>query len=131
MLSSAMAYNLKGTPVSHCLLDGSLKSTLEEHKGLLLNFDTEDQENGELPCYEDEEYTKPQERILFQKRRIVWIAGGFIGLILSVAFLAPMLTMWCGRMGAARRPMDPSKFLSNGTHKFKQTVLIMSLNGFQ
>lgn len=103
----------------------------KEHKGLLSNFDTEDRENGELPCYEDEEYTKPQECILFQKRRIIQIAGGFIGLILSVAFLSPMSTIWCGGMGAASRPTDPSKFLSNGTHKFKQTVLIVSLDGFQ
>jgi len=126
-----MAYDLKGTLVSHRLLNGSLKSTLEERKGLLSDFDAEDRENGELPRYEDEEYAKPRERVPFQKRRITRIAGSLIGLILGVAFLAPMSTMWCGGMGATSRPTDPSKFLSNGTHEFKQTVLIVSLDGFR
>ena len=128
---SAMAYDLKGTPVSHHLLNGSLEPTLEERKGLLSNFDAENRDNGEPPRYKDEEYVKPRERVPLQKRMIARIAGGFIGLILAVAFLAPIPTIRCGRMGAASRPTDPSKLLSNGTHAFKKTVLIVSFDGLR
>ena len=127
-LSSAMAYDLKGTPVPHHLLNGSLKPTLEERKGLL--SDAEDRD-GEPPRYEDEEYTKPQGRIPLQKMRVAQIAGSFIGLILSVAFLAPISGMWRCGMGAARQPTDPSKLLSNGTHEFKRTVLAVSFDGLR
>jgi len=126
-----MAYDLKGTPVSYHLLNGSLKPTLEERKGLLSNFDAEDRHSDEPPLYEDEEYAKPRERVPLQKRRIARIAGGFISLILGITFLAPMSTMWCGGMGTASRPTDPSKLLSNGTHAFKKTVLIASFDGLR
>ena len=118
-----MAYNLKeiqGSPS---------KPTPEERKGLLSNFDVDDRDNGEPPRYEDEEYAEPRERAPLQKRRILWIAGGLIALILGASFLAPLSRM-CG-MGATNRLTDPSRLLSNGTHEFKRTVLIVSIDGLR
>jgi hypothetical protein len=124
-----MSYNLKG--ISHHSQGGPSKPTPEERKGLLSHFDVDDRDNGELPHYEDEEYAEPRERTPLQKRRIAWIAGGFIALILGASFLVPTLRMWCSGMGDASRPTDPSKLLSNGTHEFKRTVLIVSIDGLR
>ena len=123
-----MSYNLKGNPGSP-YLDSHLNPAPEERKGLLSNFYVEDCDNDEPPRYEDEEYAKPRERALLRKRRITRIAGAFVALILGALFLAPMSRSRCGGMGIARRPTDPSKLLSNGTHEFKHTVLIVSFDG--
>ena len=126
-----MSYDLKGTPVPHHLLDSSLRPTFEERKGLLSDFDTEDRDGTELPRYEDEEYVKPQERAPLRKRRITRIAGSIVALVIGVSFLAPMLRIWCCGIGTTSRPMDPSGLLSNGTHNFKRTVLIVSFDGLR
>ena len=124
-----MAHDLRGTPVSDYLPNSSLEPTLEEREGLLSNFDPENRNDGEPPRYEDEEYAKSRERVPLQNKGIARIAPSLIGLVLGVAFLAPIATMWYGGMGAANRPTDPSTLLSNGTHEFKQTVLIVSFDG--
>jgi len=126
-----MSYNLNGTPASPYSQDGPSKPIPEERKGLLSNFDVDDRDNGEPPRYEDEEYAEPRERTPLRKRRIALIAGGFIALILGASFLVPMSRIWSGGIGAASRPMDPSKLLSNGTHEFKRTVLIVSIDGLR
>lgn len=118
-----MSYNLKE------IHDNPLKPTPEERKGLLSNFDVDDRDNGEPPHYEDEEYAEPRERAPLRKRRILGIAGGLIALILGASFLAPLSRM-CG-IGAANRLLDPSKLLSNGTHEFKRTVLMVSIDGLR
>ena len=123
--SSAMSYNLKQTQ------DGPSSPTPEERKGLLSNFDIEDHDNGESPRYEDEEHAKPRERTPLRKRRILWIAGGLIALTLGASFLVPLSRTLCGGMGAISRPTDPSKLFSNGTHEFKRTVLIVSIDGLR
>ena len=123
--SSTMSYNLKETQ------GGSSKPTPEERKGLLSNFDVEDRDNGEPPRYEDEEYPEPRKHAPLRKKRIACIAGGFITLILGASFLVPLSRAWCCGMGAASRPTDPSKLLSNGTHEFKRTVLIVSIDGLR
>jgi hypothetical protein len=127
-LPPAMSYNLKGILVSPYSRDGLLKSTPEECKGLLSNFDVD---NSELRHYEDEEYAEPRERTPLRKRRIARIVGGIVALILGAMFLAPMSRMWCGGMDTTNRSPDPSRLLSNGTHEFKHTVLIVSLDGFR
>ncbi|KAF9644291.1 Phosphodiest-domain-containing protein [Thelephora ganbajun] len=126
-----MSYNLKETSVPRYSQGGPSKPTPEERKGLLSNFEVEDRDNGGPPRYEDEEYVTPRERTPLRKRRVAWIAGGFITLILGASFLVPMSRVWCGGMGAAGGPMDPSKLLSNGTHEFKRTVLIVSIDGLR
>ena len=127
-LPSVMSYNLKETS---SYLGSSLTPTPEEQKGLLSNFDVEDRDNGEPPRYEDEEYAEPRERALLERRRIVRIAGGFVALVLGALFFAPTSGSWCSGMGGARRPTDPSGLLSNGTHEFKRTVLIVSFDGLR
>ena len=126
-----MSHYLKGIPVPNPLPDGSLKLSVEERKGLLSNFDAEDRDGGELPRYQDEEYAVPRDCVALRKRGISRIAGGFIVLILCFSFLAPTSRMWCGGMGATNRLMDPSRLLNNGTHEFKPTVLIVSLDGLR
>lgn len=129
--SPTMSYNLDGIPVPPYSQDGPSKSTPEERKGLLSHFDVDDRDNGEPPRYEDEEYAEPRERTPLRKKRVAWIAGSFIALILGGSFLVPVSRAWCGGMGAASRPTDPSKLLSNGTHEFKRTVLIVSIDGLR
>ena len=124
-----MSYDLNETPVPRYSQDGPSKPIPEERKGLLSNFDVEDGDSSEPPRYEDE-YTEPRGRAPLRKRRIVWIASGLITLILGASFLAPISRMWCG-MGATSRPADPSKLLSNGTHEFKRTVVIVSIDGLR
>ena len=123
-----MSYNLKGILVPPYSQDGLLKPAPEERKGLLSNFDVD---YSELRYHEDEEYAEPRERTPLRKRRIARIAGAIVALILGTMFLAPMSRVWCGGMDAASRLLDPSGLLSNGTHEFKRTVLIVSLDGFR
>jgi len=126
-----MSYDLNETPVPPYTKGGPSKPVPEERKGLLSNFDIDDGDNGAPPRYEDEEYAEPRERTPLRKRRIACIAGGFIALILGATFLVPISRAWCGGMGATSRPTDPSKLLSNGTHEFKRTVLIVSIDGLR
>lgn len=126
-----MSYNLKETSVPRFSQDSSSKHTPEERKGLLSNFDVEDRDSGELPHYEDEEYVSPRRYTPLQKGRIAWIAGGFIALILGATFLVPVSKSWCGGMGATNGMKDPSRLLNNGTHDFKRTVLIVSIDGLR
>jgi hypothetical protein len=126
-----MSYNLKETPFPRYPQDGSSKPTPEERKGLLSNFDIEDRDSGELPHYEDEEYVESRRYTPLQKRRIAWIAGSFITLILGASFLVPMSRSWCGGMGVTGQLKDPSRLLNNGTHDFKRTVLIVSIDGLR
>jgi hypothetical protein len=126
-----MSYNLKDISASHHLQDGHFKPTSEERKGLLSNFDAEEHDNGEPPRYEDEEYAEPRGRTPLRKRSVAWIAGSFIALILGASFLVPVSRGWCSGMGSASRVTDPSRLLSNGTHDFKRTVLIVSIDGLR
>ena len=126
-----MSSNLDGTPVPPYSQGDPSVSLPEERKGLLSDFDTNNHDNGELSHYKDEEYTKPQEHALSRKRRIAGIAAGFVALILGAPFLVPTSKTWCGGMGATSRLTDPSKLLSNGTHEFKPTVLILSMDGLR
>lgn len=126
-----MSYNLKDISAPRYSQDGLSKPTPEERKGLLSNFDAEDHDNGEPPRYEDEEYAEPRGRSPLRKRSIAWIAGSFIALILGASFFVPMSRSWCSGMGSASRLPDPSKLLSNGTHDFKRTVLIVSIDGLR
>ena len=60
--------------------------------------------------------------------------GGLPGLLeASLLFLVPRPTLedLGAGMSAASRLMDPSKMLSNGTHEFKRTVLIVSIDGLR
>ena len=131
MSPSAIPYNLNGTPTPPYPQGSSLKSIPEERKGLLSNFDVDDGGNGEPPRYEDEEYANPRERTPLRGRKISCIAASFIALIVGASFLTPLSRTWCGGMGAANRLTDPSKLLSNGTHEFKRTVLIVSIDGLR
>lgn len=126
-----MSYNLNETQVPPYSKDGFSKSIPEERKGLLSNFDVDDRDNGEPPRYEDEEYAEPRARTPLRKKRIAGIAASFIALLLGASFLVPISRNWCGRMGVTSRPTDPSKLLSNGTHEFKRTVLIVSIDGLR
>ncbi|KAF9783199.1 Phosphodiest-domain-containing protein [Thelephora terrestris] len=116
-----MSYSCNTTP------NPSLKSTFEERKGLLSNFDVED--DGRPPRYGDEEYLGFQERAPFHKLIFVRIISVFVALTLGTAFFLPMSRSRCGEM--AGRSMGSSALLSNGTHEFKRTVLIVSVDGLR
>jgi len=125
-----MSYDPEGT-VSYYSQDKPRKHAPEERKGLLSNFDAGDRRGEKPPNYEDVEHAGPRGRTSSPKKRISWITGGLITLILGVSFLSPMSRIWCGGMGSGGRATDPSGLLNNGTHEFKHTVLIVSLDGFR
>ena len=108
-----------------------LETYPEESKGLSPNFDVDDRGSGELPHYKDGEYPESRERTPLQKGRVRWIIGVFVASILVASFHAQMLRNWCAGMGVMNRPTNPSKLLSNGTHEFKLTVLIVSIDGLR
>ncbi|KAF9783811.1 alkaline-phosphatase-like protein [Thelephora terrestris] len=126
-----MSYNLKDIPAPQYSKACQLKPTSKERKGLLSNLDAEDHDNGEPPRYEDEEYAKPRGRTPLRKRSVAWIAGSFIALILGASFLVPVSRGWCSGIDSASRVTDPSRLLSNETHDFKRTVLIVSIDGLR
>lgn len=128
-LSSTMSYNPKEIPVTRHLSNDSSETIPEERKGLFSNFDSGDCDNGELPHYGDGEY--PRKRNPLHMNMFVEIARDFIFLILGAVFLVPMWRSWCARMGTANHLTDPSRLLSNGTHEFKRTVLIVSIDGLR
>jgi len=125
-----MSYDPEGT-VSYYSRDQPGKHTPEERKGLLSNFDVGDRRGDKPPSYEDEEHAGPRGRSSSPKKIISCITGGLIALILGVSFLSPMSRIWGGGMGSGGRATDPSGLLSNGTHEFKRTVLIVSIDGFR
>jgi len=125
-----MSCDPEGT-VSYYSQDKPGKHTPEERKGLLSNFSVGDRRGGKPPSYEDEEHAAPRGRTPPQKKGISCITGGLIALILGVSFLSPMSRIWCGGMGSGGQSTGPSGLLSNGTHEFKRTVLIVSLDGLR
>jgi len=110
---------------------GSSKPAPEEHKGLLSNFDVADRNDGELAYHEGGEYPGPREHTPLRKGRVGWIVGVFVALVLGASFYPQMPRSLCGGMGVMNRPTDPSELLSNGTHEFKRTVLIVSIDGLR
>ena len=126
-----MSYNLTDTLAPRYSQGGLSRPTPEERKGLLSNFEVDDHDNGDPPRYEDEEHVESRGRTPLRKRKIVCIAGSFIALILGASFLVPLSRMWCDGAGATSRLTDPSKLLSNGTHEFRRTVLIVSIDGLR
>lgn len=113
-----MAYNPRATTknLEEIPLDA------EERKGLLSNSDHEDV----LPQYEDHDFSesKPDPS---RKRRIAIIAAGFVTLLLGAAIVRPL-----SRMACVYNPTStPHQLLSNGTHDFKRTVLIVSIDGLR
>ncbi|KAF9646033.1 Phosphodiest-domain-containing protein [Thelephora ganbajun] len=126
-----MSHSFKGTPVPSYSQYGPSKSTLREREGLSSNFDVEGYDNSEPPHYEDEEYTRSRERVSLRKSTIARVARGCVALILGASFLMPISRIWRSRMGATSRLTDPSRLLSNGTHEFRRTVLIVSIDGLR
>lgn len=110
-------------------LGGPLKPTPEERNGLLLNSDIYDRYGAEPSRHEEKEHDEPRERTTPSQNGRV--ARGFAAFILGVLLLAQVSRTWCGGAGATGRPTDPSQLLSNGTHEFKRTVLIVSIDGLR
>jgi len=119
-----MYYHLNGIPAPPYTQCVSSKATPEEGNGLLSNFDADGRDNGELPRYKDGEYPEPRERTSLRKGRIGWIIGVFVALVLGASFHGQMPRSWCDGMGVMTRPTD-------GTHEFKRTVLIVSIDGLR
>ena len=126
-----MSYKLKETSTPRYSQGGSSELTSEERRGLLSNLDIEDYDKGELPRYQDEEYVGPRGHAPLRKGRVAWIAGSFIALMLGASFLVPLSRGWDGGMGVTSQLGDPSRLLNNGTHDFKRTVLIVSIDGLR
>ena len=123
-----MSYNIREMLVAHHPPNNSLKATFQERKGLPPSFDAKGR-SGELPCYADETYQAgPSGCTLLQRNVFAWIASGLIALILGAAFFAQVPRRWCGSIGATSQP---PRLLSNGTHEFKRTVVIVSIDGLR
>jgi hypothetical protein len=123
-----MSHNSKETLVPRYLRNGTLKATSEERKGLLSNLDAEDS-GGEPPRYEDEKYPR-RKRAPLRKNIVARVLGGLVALILGTVFLVLMSKSWCCRICTGRL-RDPSRLVNNGTHEFKRTVLIISIDGLR
>ena len=126
-----MSHNPKEAPIPCHPPNNSAKTMLEERKVLLSDFGVKDGEKGELPHLGDEECPGPRERTPLQKSRIVGMARSLAALVLGTMLLVPMSRSWCGRMSAASQLTDTPKLLSNGTHEFEHTVLIVSIDGLR
>ena len=129
---SAMSSNIGAPPVPPYSQSDSLKPIPIERKGPSSNPDIEARGNSQLPPrYKHEEYPWTQGRTSLRRSTVAHVARSFIALILMVAFLVSMPRSWCGRMGFASKLTDTSRLLSNGTHEFKRTVLIVSFDGLR
>lgn len=126
-----MSYHLKEPSIPRYSQERPSKSTSEERKGLLSTFNIEDGDNGEPPYYEDEQYPKSRRHTPLRKKGIASIAASLIALILGASFLVPVSRAWCQGMGFAGRLQDPSRLFNNGTHDFKRTVLVVSIDGLR
>lgn len=119
----AMAYNpkitMKNSGNSEIPLDD------EERKGLLSNSDREDV----LPQYEDHDFTQPEHRSNAQKKGIIAAAAGIITLLLCAAVVRPLSRTLCTYYPSSGT--SDSELLSNGTHDFKRTVLMVSIDGLR
>jgi len=94
----------------------------EERKGLLSNSDHDDV----LPQYEDHDFSGSKQGSS-RKKRIAIIAAGFITLLLGAAIVRPLSRTICIHSTTA----VPHQLLSNGTHDFKKTVLIVSIDALR
>ena len=129
---SAMSSNIGAPPVPPYSQSDSLKPIPIERKGLSSNPDIEARGNSELPPrYKHEGYPWTQGRTSLRRSTVANVARGFIAFILMGTFLVSMPRSWCGRIGFASKLTDTSRLLSNGTHEFKRTVLIVSFDGLR
>lgn len=110
--------NMKDTDGRHKLAD--TVDVSEERKGLLW-------EEGE-DTYPHEDETIPPPSRSSQRRRCC-IASSLIALILA-AVVTPALYYW-SRPSRPVADFDNQKLRSNGTHYFKKTSLIVSIDGLR
>ncbi|KAF4577019.1 hypothetical protein EYR36_005005 [Pleurotus pulmonarius] len=95
----------------------------EERKGLLTAH--ADSANKEARDYYDLEDQTPR---TLSRKQIIWIATGFIALLISGTFVRTLLIP---------PPPHPNqtfvgeKLRSNGTHDFKRTVVLVSIDGLR
>lgn len=95
----------------------------EERKGLLTAHP--DTPNKEARDYYDLEDQTPRS---LSRKQIIWIATGFIALLVSGTFVRTLLIP---------PPPHPNqtfvgeKLRSNGTHDFKRTVVLVSIDGLR
>jgi hypothetical protein len=108
----------------------SKKGVAEERKGLLSGessyFDNEDVK------HEDDDHLDSSPDSEWSRQKIVAVACCLIALLIFGAF-APVLLL--GRAGKADSHPDlyynGDEVRSNGTHDFRRTVLIMSIDGLR
>ena len=90
----------------------------EERKGLLSTTD-DDYDDGP----EDHSDTKP-----WKRKKIVFTAFIFIALLITGVIARALLRT---RRPSPRHPFTGTVLRSNGTHEFKRTVLIVSIDGLR
>jgi hypothetical protein len=90
--------------------------------------DATDERQGLLSGEPAEEAELP-EHPLRKKRILALIGAGFITLLLAAVFGPPLLR--ASRNGKARYPVPGEQLQSNGTHDFRRTVLLVSIDGLR
>lgn len=118
-----MAYNPKTTMKNAGGSDIPLED--EERKGLLSNSDHDDV----LPQYEDHDFSEPATRSRPLKKGIAVTAIGLIALLACAAIVRPLSRTLCASYPPTGS--SDSELLSNGTHDFKRTVLMVSIDGLR
>jgi hypothetical protein len=73
--------------------------------------------------------TEPPEHPLRKRRNLAVIGVGFITLLLVAVFGPPLARLSSG--GKTRHPIPGEQLQSNGTHDFRKTVLLVSIDGLR
>jgi hypothetical protein len=106
---AAMAHNVKATTAS------SRRNSLEEYRS--------EETHGLLTGLQVD--SEPATRSTWSRRRIAALGAGFIFLILGASFIPPLARTTGGLY------TDGEIVRSNGTHDFKKTALIVSIDGLR
>jgi hypothetical protein len=96
----------------------------EELRGLLSDADNED-----LPQYDEGDHSGARRRPL-HKKKIAAIAAGLVTCLLGASLFRPLYRHWCNHYTDNQQKLQ-NQLLSNGTHEFKRTVLIVSIDGLR
>lgn len=97
----------------------------EERKGLL----SQDDDPYDHDSFEEDDDTRQQTRTrAWSRTRIASVAIALIGLLVTGTFARTVLFAKSSRPPA---PYSETALHSNGTHEFKRTVLIVSIDGLR
>ena len=114
-----MASSNKAVPGPKVTLSNDIE--LDERHGLL-DHSVEDMED---------DYRRNTKSESWPTKNILITALAFIALLILGIFTRTMLCVMPDRWGHSKSTQSGSGLFSNGTHDFKQTVLIVSIDGLR